>query len=164
MVLLEGALSALVSKTLEFVGAHALGFPLSIIRHVTSLVLSGVGIRFPRLRFVFMEGGITWIPWLMNRLDDDFMKRSIEAPLLSSLPSEYMREFFYTSQPLEQAHKEELPHVFELMDAENHLVYASDYPHWDFDVPSVIYDLPFLSKRAKRKILGENANKIFRFN
>jgi predicted TIM-barrel fold metal-dependent hydrolase len=40
-------------------------------------------------------------------------------------------------------------------------MFASDYPHWDFNLPSTIYDLPFLSEQAKRNILGENANRIF---
>jgi hypothetical protein len=29
------------------------------------------------------------------------------------------------------------------------------------DVPSVIYDLPFLDEKQKRKIMGENAAKVF---
>jgi uncharacterized protein len=48
-----------------------------------------------------------------------------------------------------------------MMDAKNQLMYASDYPHWDFDLPSKIYDLPFLSEEDKRKILGGNALKLF---
>ena len=40
-------------------------------------------------------------------------------------------------------------------------MWSSDYPHWDFDLPSVIYDLPFLSETAKRDILGGNAAKLF---
>jgi uncharacterized protein len=51
--------------------------------------------------------------------------------------------------------------TFEMMDAKNQLMYASDYPHWDFDLPSKIYDLPFLCKEDKRKILGGNALKLF---
>jgi len=41
------------------------------------------------------------------------------------------------------------------------LVWSSDYPHWDFDLPSTIYDLPFLKEQAKRNILGGKAAKLF---
>ncbi len=37
--------------------------------------------------------------------------------------------------------------TFKMINAETQLMWSSDYPHWDFDLPSVIYDLPFL-KRA----------------
>ena len=40
-------------------------------------------------------------------------------------------------------------------------MWSSDYPHWDFDLPGTIYDLPFLSEQAKRNILGGNAAKLF---
>jgi predicted TIM-barrel fold metal-dependent hydrolase len=140
---------------------HSLGFPFSIIGQITSIVLSGVPERFPNLDFVFMEGGVTWIAWLMQRLDDEYIKRRFEAPLLKKLPSEYMKDFYYTSQPLERAHPKDLEFFFNAFDAENHLLYASDYPHWDFDVPSVIYDLPFLSAEGKAKVLGKNASKVF---
>jgi hypothetical protein len=48
-----------------------------------------------------------------------------------------------------------------MIDAPNRLLYASDYPHWDADLPSTIYDLPFLKEQEKRNILGGNAIKIF---
>jgi uncharacterized protein len=51
--------------------------------------------------------------------------------------------------------------TFEMINAETQLLYSSDYPHWDMDLPSTIYDLPFLSVDAKRKILGENARRLF---
>jgi hypothetical protein len=41
-------------------------------------------------------------------------------------------------------------------------MYASDYPHWDFDLPSTIYDLPFLSREEKMAILGGNAQRLFK--
>jgi len=40
-------------------------------------------------------------------------------------------------------------------------MYSSDWPHWDFDMPSVITDLPFLDEPAKRNILGKTAKKLF---
>jgi hypothetical protein len=40
-------------------------------------------------------------------------------------------------------------------------MFASDFPHWDFNLPSTIYDLPFLSEQAKRNILGETARQVY---
>jgi predicted TIM-barrel fold metal-dependent hydrolase len=109
-----------------------------------------------------MEGGVAWIPFLMLRLDSEYMMRPSEAPQLTKKPSEYMREYFYTSQPLEYAdNPAHLRTVFEMIGAEAQLLYSSDYPHWDFDLPSRIYDLPFLSETAKRRILGGNALDLF---
>jgi predicted TIM-barrel fold metal-dependent hydrolase len=48
-----------------------------------------------------------------------------------------------------------------MMNAETQLLFSSDWPHYDFDLPGVIYDLPFLSEQAKRNILGLNAARIF---
>ena len=36
--------------------------------------------------------------------------------------------------------------------------------HWAFNLPSKIYDLPFLSEQAKRSILGENARELFKLD
>ena len=49
----------------------------------------------------------------------------------------------------------------EAIGAETQLLYASDWPHWDFDVPSAIWDLPFLSDQGRRNILGLNAARLF---
>ena len=48
-----------------------------------------------------------------------------------------------------------------MMNAETQLMYASDYPHWDFDLPSTIYDLPFLTDKARHNILGGTAARLF---
>ena len=48
--------------------------------------------------------------------------------------------------------------------AETQLLYASDWPHWDFDLPSSILRFPWLSDKGKRGILGENARRVFRLD
>jgi hypothetical protein len=52
--------------------------------------------------------------------------------------------------------------TFRMINAETQLLYSSDYPHWDFDLPSTIWDLPFLSEKAKHNILGGNAARLFK--
>lgn len=45
--------------------------------------------------------------------------------------------------------------------APSQLTWASDWPHWDWDPPSRIWDLPFLDEAAKRDILGGSSRRLF---
>ena len=146
----------------RFIAVHALGFTWYNVIHCTNWVVNGLPERFPNLKVVWIESGVTWIPWLMTRLDNEYRMRSSECPSLKMLPSEYMNQMYYSTQPIEVPDDDEyMEAVFKCIDAENTLMYASDYPHWDMDLPSTIWDLPFLSEKAKRKILGENARDAF---
>jgi uncharacterized protein len=90
------------------------------------------------------------------------MMRTSECAQLKRKPSEYIREMYYSSQPMEMPDdKSILANTFKVINAETQLMWSSDYPHWDFDLPSTIYDLPFLSEQAKRNIMGGNAAKLF---
>jgi uncharacterized protein len=148
----------------KFIGAFTLSRPITLATQMTSIVFNGVPERFPKLKYVFIEGGVTWIPWIMQRMDSVYIMRKDEAPLLTKMPSEYAKQFYYTTQPLEYTDPANLEYCFKQFNAEDQLLFSSDYPHWDFDVPSVIYDLPFLSDKAKRNILGETAAKLFKVN
>jgi predicted TIM-barrel fold metal-dependent hydrolase len=98
----------------------------------------------------------------MERLDHEYRMRVSEAPLLQRLPSEYMRELYYTSQPMESfSNPSYLETTFDMINASSQLLYASDWPHWDFDLPSRVVDLPFLGEEEKRAILGENSRRVF---
>ena len=85
----------------RFISVHALGFPYYNILHMTNLVVNGIFERFPKLRTMWIEGGVAWVPFLMQRLDNEYMMRPSECPLLKRLPSEYMAEQYYATQPLE---------------------------------------------------------------
>jgi len=146
----------------RFMAAHALGFPFYAMIQLTNVVVNGLPERFPDVRFIFMEAGQAWVPFLIARLDNEYRLRSSEAPLLKRLPSDYIRDMFFTTQPFERLdNPAHIQAVFELMDGENQLLYSSDYPHQDFDLPAMIWDLPFLTEEAKRKVLGGNAMRLF---
>lgn len=145
----------------RFLSAHALGFVIHNLAHLTNLVINGVPERFPRLKLIFIESGLAWIPFIMQRLDNEYLMRSNEAPLLKKLPSEYIRDFYFTTQPMETQNLKALELTFEMINATDQLLFASDYPHWDFNLPSTVFDLPFLSLEAKHRILGGNAARLF---
>ena len=37
-----------------------------------SMIFEGVPERFPHLRIAFLEAGATWVPYLMDRMDEEF--------------------------------------------------------------------------------------------
>jgi hypothetical protein len=146
----------------SFLGVHALGFPFYAMVHLTNIVLSGMPERFPRIRWIFMEAGQAWVPFTIARLDNEYKQRSSEAPLLTRLPSEYIREFYFTTQPFESHERAtDTRAMFDMMNGGQTLLYASDYPHQDFDTPAAIWDQPGFSDEEKRAILGGNALALF---
>lgn len=83
------------------------------------------------------------------------------VPWLKKMPSQYIREHCYlTTQPIEEPdNPQHLIDLFNMIDAENMILYSSDYPHWDFDSPDMI--LRRLKPEAKRKIFYENAKSLY---
>jgi predicted TIM-barrel fold metal-dependent hydrolase len=145
----------------RFISMHALSFVHYNLIHMTNWIINAMPERFPKLKVMWVESGLAWIPFLMQRLDHEVMMRQSEAPGLKRLPSEYMREMYYSSQPLERNDLELLEMTMKKINAETQLMFSSDWPHWDFDPPSSITTLPFLSDKAKRNILGLNAARAF---
>ncbi len=145
----------------RFLSMHALSFTHYNQIHVTNWIINAMPERFPKIKMLWVESGLAWIPFLAQRLDHEVLMRPSEAPGLTKLPSEYMREMWYTTQPMERTDLGMLEATMKFFNAETQLLYSSDWPHWDWDAPSTISNLPFLSEQAKRNILGLNAAKLF---
>ena len=138
--------------TNRFIAVHGLGFTWCNMLHMANWLVNGMPERFPKLKTIWIESGLAWIPFMMQRLDNEFMMRTSDAPLLKRKPSDYMREMYFTSQPMEMVdNRKALEVTFEMINAPTQLLYSSDYPHWDMDLPSTIYDLPFIDMQAKQQ-------------
>lgn len=145
--------------------AHALDMVFTVAISMTSVIIEGLPERFPDLRFVFEEAGVMWAPAILARLDTEYLRRREDAPLLDRLPSEYLGDrVFIGSQPIETTRMSHLKATFEMLDAGRSLMFASDWPHYDYDEPCAVADLPFLDETARRNIMGETALRVFRFN
>ena len=129
---------------------------------VTSVVLEGVFERFKGLKLVLIEGGFGWMASLMWRLDRHFNALRPELPHLKRLPSEYIREHIWiTTQPMEEPESPQaLVDVMSWIGFDR-LLFATDYPHWDFDDPARA--LPSgLDPALRRQILSGNAKALYR--
>jgi uncharacterized protein len=147
----------------RFISMHAISFCYFNMIHLTNWIINGIPERFPKLKVIWVESGLAWVPFMMQRLDSEYMMRTSEAPMLRRRPSEYIRDMYFTSQPLETSNLKLTQATMEAINAETQLLFASDWPHWDFDLPTTITNLPFLSEQAKRNILGLNAARAFGF-
>jgi predicted TIM-barrel fold metal-dependent hydrolase len=139
------------------------GMSQSFQPQVVSMITEGVFDRFPTLKIVLIEGGFAWVPPLLWRLDRAWSKLRAEVPHLKRTPSEYFREHFYiTTQPMEEPGKPEHFHqLLEQLDMNDKLLFATDYPHWDFDAPDQAIPVR-LDRELERDIMAENARRLYR--
>jgi predicted TIM-barrel fold metal-dependent hydrolase len=130
--------------------------------HISSLIFEGTFERFPNLKVVFVEGGYIWLPTFLWRLDSDWKSLRDQTPWVQKPPSEYVWEHCrFTTQPMEEGlGPKSLLQVFEWGHAEEILMFATDYPHWDFDSPEQA--LPRMPEEMRRRIMSENARELYK--
>lgn len=125
--------------------------------HLVSLITHGVFEKYPNLRLMILEAGVAWVPSFLWRFDADYKGLRREIPWVKRLPSEYFRDHVrLTTQPFELSPKrEQLIELLSFFDAQDVLVFSSDYPHWDSDVATHI--MKRLPESWLPKILWQNA-------
>lgn len=150
----------------KFIQVHTLEHPFAQMIQMTSVIFDGLFDRFPGLKLMFLEAGCGWIPFMMDRLDEEFERRGRRwCPDLKKRPSEYFRSgnIYVTLEVEERA----IPAVVDIM-GDDYLLFASDYPH-ERSHGEYLSDLPELLQRedilesTKRKILYENPTRLYRF-
>ncbi|UFZ05379.1 amidohydrolase family protein [Bradyrhizobium ontarionense] len=119
-----------------------------------SLIAEGVFQRFPQLKFVFLESGVSWLPVTMWRTDKTWRGARPETPWIDRWPSEIIRAHLrLTTQPFDAPDAHAVAQTVERIGSDDMLLFSTDYPHWQFDGDDVLPDgLP-----ALRKVLIENA-------
>jgi len=146
----------------KFIQRHTIGFPVSNMMQMMHMTYEGVFENFPNLRVGYLEAGCTWVPYMLDRMDEEWEKRGwFEAPGCKKLPSEYIKSgnVFIHAEPGEKL----IPQVIEFMGS-NRLMYASDWPHWDNEYPESVFHIwqrEDLTKEQKQGILRDNALEFY---
>ena len=139
------------------------GMMLAFQAQVASYVYEGVFQELPDLRVVLIEGGFAWVPPLAWRMDHYWREFRAEMPWLKEPPSQLIRRHFkITTQPMDEpSDPKDFPTILKQLGSDDMLMFATDYPHWDFDSPD--HALPIrLSEELERKIFSENARAFYR--
>lgn len=143
---------------------HALSHPFANMVTATSLMTNGVPEKFPGLDFVFLEMDLGIVPLLYGRLNREAKQESYELPLMEKAPEEYMRDqFYWGTQPIpEPMNDQHVRDVIDIIGADN-LLFATDFPHQDFDNPAATIDRYFghLPEEDQDKIMYKNASAVY---
>lgn len=124
---------------------------------VASLITEGVFEFWPSARVTLIEGGFTWLPAHLWRMDKEWRNLRRTVPWVKRPPSAYVRDHMrFTIQPLDAPPShEQLVEAIDQLGSDDLLMYASDYPHVHFSDPVEVLDR--LPPGLGRKIASENA-------
>jgi hypothetical protein len=156
---------------------HALGHPFGIMIQCAAMLAHGIFDRFPRLRVAFLEGGATWVPFFMDRIDRSYNHAHLQVDLGGELlvgpkPGEKASDYF-------KRHVRE-GRIFVGFDCDDEglgysvqragrepFLFASDFPHEIFDAKVCRHEIEELLAREdltqedKEAVLGGNAERLY---
>ena len=132
---------------------------------LNDLIMSGVLARYPKIKFISVESGIGWIPFVLEALDYQFLGNDVaeERPEFDMLPSEYFARNIYACYWFEQIAPRRL---IDKVGVDN-ILFETDFPH-----PTSLYGdevharikggLSDCEESVRRKILWENGQKLYK--
>ncbi|MET0849668.1 MAG: amidohydrolase family protein [Candidatus Rokuibacteriota bacterium] len=134
-------------------------FQLDGMEVLVSLISSGACEKYPDFRFILGESGVTWIPYVLDRLDTEYYDRA-QSLNFSMKPSDYWRRNGYTTYQQDQFLEPIIPIV-----GEDNIIWGADYPHpdciWPDSKKKIEKNLGAVSETVRRKITRDNVMKLY---
>jgi uncharacterized protein len=149
-----------------FLFQETVGRPMETLFACVGLMYGGIPEKFPRLRVAFMDVGVGWLPFYLERMNKDvesdtLARGAASIPLLKASPGEYISRgnWYFTARSNESM----LPYVMETIGADK-ILFGSSYPDPDALFPksvAILRERKDISEEAKKKILQDNARVLF---
>jgi predicted TIM-barrel fold metal-dependent hydrolase len=140
----------------------ALSHPLMAMGTLVHMVGRGVLARFPELRLVFLESGVSWLGHMMLRMDKEYSENRRDVPFYTDRVSGVIkRQVWVGTQPIERGGSADgLETLIGLSCGVERVLYGSHWPYADFDPPERVAGA-LASEGARRRVLEENARELF---
>ena len=140
---------------------HISGFQIYMSTILMSMIYGGVLERHPRMRMIIGEGGIGWIPYILDHMDLEWEDQFKDLGLRTR-PSEYWRR---QCKATYQSDRIGIKLLDEL--GEDNVMWGSDFPHpdgvWPDSQEYIQKELGHLPEATRKKIVCDNAAKLYRF-
>jgi predicted TIM-barrel fold metal-dependent hydrolase len=138
-------------------------FGLNSMMATVDLLFSDMFYKFPNLKVALSEGGIGWMPYLLERIDYSWGRHRYWCDInADKLPSELFREHIYGCFISDQSGIEQRHRI-----GVDNILFESDYPHSDSNWPHTrkllaehLADVP---DDEARKIVELNARALYHF-
>ena len=137
-------------------------FQLDTMEVLVSLLASGACEKYPDFNFVLGESGVTWLPYVFDRLDTEYADRA-KSLNFKLKPSDYFRRQGYVTYQQDQYLDPIIPLI-----GEDNIIWGADYPHPDCIWPDsqrvLDKNLAAISPSVRRKITSENVTRLYHLN
>jgi predicted TIM-barrel fold metal-dependent hydrolase len=134
-------------------------FQLDTMEVLVSVIASGACEKYPDLRFVLGESGVTWLPYVFDRLDTEYEDRARSLGFKLK-PSDYFRRLGYVTYQQDQYLEPIVPLI-----GEDNIIWGTDYPHpdcvWPESRAHLQKNLSGFSASVQRKITCDNVVKLY---
>src|ERR1700675_2069533 len=134
-------------------------FQLDTMEVFVSLIASAACEKYPDFNFVLGESGVTWLPYVFDRLDTEYHDRARSLGFKLK-PSDYFRRQGFVTYQQDKFLEPIVPLI-----GEDRIMWGSDYPHpdslWPDSHKILGENLAQLSHGARRKIVHDNVAALY---
>ena len=135
---------------------------LDTMEVLVSLLASGACEKYPEFNFVLGESGVTWLPYIFDRLDTEYHDRA-RSLNFKLKPSDYFRRQGYVTYQQDKFLEPIVPLI-----GEDNIMWGSDYPHpdslWPESHAVLAENLAAVSPSVRRKIVCDNVARLYNLN
>ncbi|MBV9018603.1 MAG: amidohydrolase family protein, partial [Alphaproteobacteria bacterium] len=125
-------------------------FQLDTMEVLVSVLASGACEKYPEFNFVLGESGVTWLPYVFDRLDTEYEDRA-KSLGFKMKPSDYFRRQGFVTYQQDKYLEPIVPLI-----GEDNIIWGADYPHpdciWPNSKETLSRNLAGFSPSVQKKI------------
>jgi predicted TIM-barrel fold metal-dependent hydrolase len=145
----------------SWVGTWLTVFQLRMIERVAELIFGGVMHAHPNMRVVLGESGIGWLPYVLERMDDEWHERFTHLELTMPPSGYWRRQMFATFQ------NDEAGLLLADRIGAHTLMWGNDFPHgdgvWPDSIAVIEKQFAEVPEATRRAVTYENAKALYGF-